>query len=219
MALKSCRKNNGNALFSLLVWMLIGYAIFSYFSEEEIMVHASNLKDQIESFSAQKESTKTAFIEAANAQDAARKIQFRFKDSKTSTFVSRWESADEEVKDLRNQFDELSDSAEDFFDYIDDQIEDINDSSIKDRMLSATNARARSFGKSVSSADEAIDALEDTIQKGTDIIIALKISGALGALDEQMHELGVLSDIARVKFDEIDLLISEGTRLLDIEFR
>jgi len=175
------------------------------------------LRGVLEDFSSQKGVAQKAYKEAMSAKDSAATIGMKFKNEKTQLFITKWQQAANEVSALNKKLESIDKKANIFFNHIDGELDKINDYSLRNKMAEAVENKARVFAQSLKKTKQAIKVLETSIAKGTDIITAIKISGALGTVSTQIMELDNLAKSADSKFDEIDALVTQGMNILDIE--
>jgi hypothetical protein len=213
-------KQQGTSFFGILFWLIVGYFVYSYIVDgdfKDMSAHAEDLRETLENFADQKGVAQKAYKDAMDAKNTAVTVGLKFKDEKTQIFVDKWKDAADDVSELRERLNDIDTKAELFFVHIDDELDKINDRSLRNKMDEAVETKAKSFAKSLKKADQAIAVLENSISKGDDIITAIKISGALGSVSDQVAELDDLAKSADMKFSEIDALVAEGMNVLTIE--
>jgi len=213
-------RQSGFSFFSMLFWLVVGYFVYSYIADggfKDMSAHAEDLRETLEEFAAQKGVAQKAYQDAMSAKESAVTIGLEFKDEKTQVFVAKWKQAEEDVVELRTKLEGIDAKAQLFFIHIDEELDKINDRSLRNKMEELVEKKAGAFAQSLKKADQAIAVLESSIGKGIDIITAIKITGALGALSTQVAELDILAKSADLKFAEIDELIAEGMNVLAIE--
>jgi len=222
MTNKNFKRQRGFSFFYMLLLLIVGYFVWSYIADgdfKDVSAHAEDLRGILEDFAGQKGIAQKAYKDAMDAKDTAVTIGLKFKDDKTQAFITKWQNAADEVSELRRKLKGIDKKANILFSHIDDELEKINDRSLRNKMTGTVEKKANSFAQSLKKTEQAIIVLETSIAKGTDIITAIKISGALGTFSTQIMELDNLAKSADSKFDEIDALVAEGMNILDIELK
>ncbi len=176
------------------------------------------LKKSIKKFSKQKTSTSEAYSDAIQANDEAAKVKYKYNSAETEEFIERWKDAAEEVAELRGKFNSLNEKCNVFFESADKKIQSIRNVELKNKLSQASTNKSKKFYKKSSRANVEIKSLENAILKGNDLVAALEVSGALGAIGDEISEFDNIINSASSKLSEVDSLIAEGMHLVEIEF-
>ena len=220
-------KNNfrsGISTFQIILLVIIGYFAWTYIEKHYIYKdtpkYLVEFKEAIKDFAQQKDTVKDAYKEAIDAQEKAKEVRYVFKNENTKLFISKWKNAEEEVVTLREKFEVYKDETENFIDKLDDNLDKIkNDEKLKDRMKAYSQEKARKMAKNIIKIEKNLKQLENAIQRGNNLIIALETVSSFNQLAEDVKEFDSILDTSSKVFTEIDALIQEGVTVLDEELK
>lgn len=204
----------------VVISLIIG--VFSIERKTKYEALANDVVVASKALQEQKENTYDTFVEANQVRnEAIQQPEFKIKSEKTKAFISKWNQTEEEVRQLRKDFDVAVKRGDFFFAYSEKKVLEIRDEDIRTKILAAIKERKSNYAAAAVKTDKAIDTLEEAISKGKDIVAALKIVSVLKQVDEVLAQFDTLHSQAIEKLPEIDALIKEGMNLLDteLEFR
>jgi DNA repair ATPase RecN len=169
-------------------------------------------------FQEQHNDTDRAYRTAQNATRDAALADFRFSHPDTQSFISRWRTAEDEIKSLRAKYDAVLESADMFFTYCEDKANSIHDSELRQKVSMRIREKKNTFVSAAKKCDDSLDGLENASQKAKDIVSSLEVLGALNKLSEKPAELDRLTVSADAARGAVDDLVREGQGLLQSEF-
>lgn len=185
----------------------------------QLQVFAGAVEGAARALEEQKAETAESLSAAEQARkEALQRVQFSFTSPETQRFIDRWKQAEREVQQLRSDFNELLEKTDFFFAYAEKKMRAIRDSSLQSRSERAIAKKKSSFSAASGATHRAISELEETVARGNDLIAALEIAGVLGSVATEVENLGALQDRAIEKMPEMESLISEGKRLVEVEY-
>lgn len=185
----------------------------------QLQILALAVESASQEFGEQRTETAKALSSAEEARDeAVHEVRFTFSSPKTQRFIDRWKDAEREVRELRNDFNEVIEKADFFFAYAEKKRDSIRDSSLKTRSERAIARKKEKFTAAASRTNAVIRDLEATVEEGKDFISALEIAGVLGSVSGEIESLDAIQERAVGKIPEMEALINEGKGLVEIEF-
>jgi len=223
--MKKTNLKSGISTFQLLIVIILGYFFAWPYIEENFIYKDSpkyvvQFKNAIEDFSKQKETVKDVYKDALDAQTEAKAVQYVFKNDKTKVFVTKWSDAEREIKTLRETFDAYQENTENFLDGLEDNLDKIeNDPKLKKRMQAYSNKKAIKMANNINKIEKNLKLLENSIQKGNNLIVALKTVSSFNGLAQDIEEFDSILDGSNKIFTDIDSLIVDGRTALDIELQ
>lgn len=180
---------------------------------------ASRFTVAAEKLEQQRTRTLEALQVASEAQVVAVEVEeFDFRSDETLAFVLSWETAGSEVSQLRRDVQITVTSCYEMLDGLRLRAERINDPDIRDRTVTYVDQRRQEFEVAVQQTEFAIASMEDAMQLGNDIIESLRIVGTANLVRQKIGELQDRHAQAIAAFPNVDSIIQEGMRLLNIEF-
>ncbi len=167
----------------------------------------------------QRTRTMEALQVASEAQTVAiMQEDFDFRSDETLAFVLSWETAGSEVSQLRRDVQITVGSTYEMLDGLRSRAQRINDPDIRDRTVTYVEQRRQEFDVAVLQTENAILSMEAAMQLGDDIIESLRIVGTANLVRQKIGELQDRQAEAIAAFPNVDSIIQEGRRLLNIEF-
>jgi len=220
----SKRSKAGFSIIKTLLLIIIGFFIWNKFSDKVIYKNSPKyivqLKKAIQKFAKQKDTVKSAYNEAIEAQNQAKEINYVFKNEKTKDFIKKWKIVEKEATELRKKYEVYKNKTENFIDGLDDKLSEIkNDATLKKKMKEYSKEKAKVMAQNILKIDSNIDSLETSIQKGNNLIIALETVSSFNELAQDVNDFDVLLKGSGKIFSDIDSLISEGMTVLDQELQ
>lgn len=220
------RKNykSGISTFQIILLLIVGYFAWDYIEQNYIYKdtpkYLVEFKEAINDFTAQKDTVKSAYNDAIDAQAEAKKVQYTFKNEKTKLFVEKWKKAEREVVSLRDKFDIYQEETENFVDQLDDNLDKIkNDAALKEKMKKYSQEKAKKMAANIIKIEKNIKQLELSIQKGNNLIVALETVSSFNQLAEDVKEFDIVLNTSNQIFKDIDDLVNEGITVLDEELK
>ena len=215
---------SGISTFQLIILLIVGYYVWQYVEENYIYKdtpkYLVQFKDAINDFSQQKDTVKSAYKDAIQAQDEAKKVKYVFKNEKTKQFVKKWKTAEKEIVTLKEKFEVYKDETENFVDKLDENLNKIkNDETLKDKMKKYSQEKARKMANNINKIEKNIKQLESSILKGNNLIIALETVSSFNQLAQDVKEFDSILDNSNKIFTQIDALVNEGITVLDAELK
>ena len=210
--------------FQIILLLIIGYFAWDYIEQNYIYKdtpkYLVQFKDAINDFSQQKDTVKSTYNDAIEAQSEAKKVNYVFKNEKTKMFVTKWKKAEKEVITLQEKFETYEEETENFIDQLDNNLEKIkNDEALKERMKKYAKAKAKKMATNIIKIEKNIKVLEKSIQKGNNLIVALETVSSFNQLDKDVREFDIVLNTSNKIFKDIDNLIDEGITVLDEELK
>jgi hypothetical protein len=187
-------------------------------SAPEFETYAKALRKALDGLQKQRDTAVSSYNQAEIARnEALSQDDFKFTSKQTRSFVDKWAAAESEVNSLRSRYDELLKAVDLLFAYCFAKCETISDQNMRATMRGAIERHQKRFGSKARNAHQEIDRVARAIGRGKDLIKALEIVGALGALRGMADDLdGLAGSAARLR-PSIDELRSEGESLLRLE--
>jgi len=215
---------SGISTFQIILLLIVGYFAWDYIEENYIYKdtpkYLVQFKEAITDFSEQKDTVKSAYNDAIEAQSEAKKVKYVFKNEKTKQFVTKWKKAENEVVTLKEKFEVYQEETENFIDQLDDNLDKIkNDEALKDKMKKYAQEKAKKMATNIIKIEKNIDVLEDSIQKGNNLIVALETVSSFNQLAEDVKEFDLVLNTSNKIFTDIDKLVNEGITVLDEELK
>jgi len=215
---------SGISTFQVILLLIIGYFVWDYIEENYIYKdtpkYVVQFKDAIKDFTQQKDTVKSAYNEAIEAQTEAKKVKYLFNDSKTKLFVDKWKKAELEVVTLREKLDVYEEETENFVDQLDDNLDRIkNDEALKDKMREYSKTKAKKLASNIILIEKNLKELERSIEKGNNLIVALETVSSFNQLAEDAQEFDSVLNTSNKIFTDIDKLVKEGSLALDEELK
>ena len=169
------------------------------------------------------ESQRTQTLEALQAASETQVVavmqeDFDFRSPETLAFVLQWEVASAEVFQLRRDVQNTVTSSYELLDGLMMRAEAINDPEIRTQKMSYVDQRRQEFELAVRQTEDAILNMERAMMLGNDIIESLRIVGTANLVKSKIGELETLQKEAIARFSDIDTIIKEGRKFLNIEF-
>jgi PAS domain-containing protein len=185
----------------------------------QLQIYALAIDSAAEKLGEQKSATVEALSEAQQARnEALHRVNFTFASPETERFIDRWKQAEQEVRELRDDFNQLLEKSDFFFAYAEKKMRTIGDTALKSRADILISRKKESFIASANEANAAILELEVTVEKGKDLISALEIAGVLGSVSADAGNLDMLQSRAVHKMSEVQSLVNQGKGLVEVEF-
>ena len=186
-------------------------------SQYEMLASRFNVAaDKLES---QRSKTLVALQAASETQVVAvMQEEFDFRSPETLYFVLQWEIASAEVFQLRRDVENLVTSSFELLGGLMTRAESINDEEIRQQTMNYVDERRREFEFAVGQTEEAIQSMENAMMLGNDIIESLRIVGTASLVKRKIGELEILQKEAILRFSDVDSIIKEGRKFLNIEF-
>lgn len=180
---------------------------------------ASRFTVAAEQLEKQRYKTLDALQVASEAQVVAvTQEEFDFKSPETLAFVLEWENAGVEVSQLRRDVENTVISCREMLGGLRIRAESINDPEIRTRTVNYVDERAQEFEIAVSQTEDAIISMENAMVLGNDIIESLRIVGTANLVRQKIGELESRQQEAISRFPDVDSIIEEGRKFLNIEF-
>ena len=186
-------------------------------SQYEMLASRFNVAaDKLES---QRSKTLVALQAASETQVVAvMQEEFDFRSPETLAFVLQWEIASAEVFQLRRDVENIVTSSFELLGGLMTRAESINDEEIRQQTMNYVDERRREFEFAVGQTEEAIQSMENAMMLGNDIIESLRIVGTANLVKRKIGELEILQKEAILRFSDVDSIIKEGRKFLNIEF-
>ena len=215
---------SGISTFQIILLLIVGYFVWDYIEENYIYKdtpkYLVQFKEAINDFSSQKDTVKSAYNEAIEAQSEAKKVNYVFKNEKTKIFVTKWKTAEKEVVTLKEKFNVYEEETENFIDQLDENLDKIkNDETLKDKMKKYAQEKAKKMAANIIKIEKNIKVLENSIQQGNNLIVALETVSSFNQLSEDVKEFDILLNTSSKIFKDIDKLVDEGITVLDEELK
>ena len=180
---------------------------------------ASRFTVSAEKLETQRSRTLEALQAASEAQVVAvAQEEFDFKSQETLAFVLQWEAAGAEVNQLRRDVESTVTSCYEMLAGLRTRAENINDPEIRTRTVEYVDQRQLEFEDAVIQTEEAINSMENAMVLGNDIIESLRIVGTANLVRQKIGELELKQQEAISRFPDVDSIIQEGRKFLNIEF-
>jgi uncharacterized coiled-coil DUF342 family protein len=187
-------------------------------STPEFESYAKALRKALDGLQKQRDTAVSAYNQAECARkEALSQDDFKFTSKQTRSFVDKWAAAESEVRSLRSKYDELLKTADLLFTYCYEKCATISNEKMRSTMRGAIERQQKRFGSKALAAHREIASVARAIGRGKDLIKALEIVGALGALQGMADDLDGLAGSAARLQPSIDDLKSEGESLLRLE--
>ena len=127
---------SGFSTFQLIIVLIAGYYAWTYIENNYIYKdtpkYVVQFKDAIQDFTEQKDTVRTSYNEAIDAQSEAKQVQYSFKHEKTKLFISKWKDTENEISVLKEKFEVYEEKTEIFIDQLDENLDRIkNDDKLK----------------------------------------------------------------------------------------
>ena len=169
------------------------------------------------------ETQRTRTLEALQAASEAQVVavaqeEFDFKSDETLAFVLQWEAASVEVNQLRRDVQTTVTSCYEMLAGLRTRAEAINDPEIRTRTVEYVDQRQVEFEDAVLQTESAINSMENAMILGNDIIESLRIVGTANLVRQKIGELESKQKEAISRFPDVDSIIQEGRKFLNIEF-
>lgn len=180
---------------------------------------ASRFSFAADNLEAQKEETLVALQDASEAQQVAvMQTSFNFRSPETLAFIQKWEFAGSQVAQLRVEISNTVTSCYNMLDGLRARAEAINDDVIRTETIDYVDRRRLEFDEVVQQTSLAVDKMEGAMLLGDDIIESLRIVGTANLVSEKIDELRLKQQEAIESFAEVEMIIQEGKKFLNIEF-
>ena len=180
---------------------------------------ASRFTVTAEKLEDQRYRTMEALQAASEAQViAVSQVEFDFRSPETLAFILNWEAAGVEVTQLKIDIDNMVTSCFEMLGGLRTRAERINDPDIRMRTVEYVDERLQEFQSAVNQTDIAIGRIENAMQLGNDIIESLRIVGTANLIQQKIGELESKKEEAMASFPDVDSIIAEGYKFLNIEF-
>ena len=167
----------------------------------------------------QKATTLIALQDASLAQEVAiAQPQFNFRSQETLDFVQKWERAGGEVSQLRIEIASTVTSCYEMLDGLLFRAQGINDEEIRVKTVEYVENRRLEFDEAVAETEQAVINMENAMRLGDDIIESLRIVGTANLVSQKIEELQEKQQEAIDSFPNVDTIIREGKKFLNIEF-
>ena len=187
--------------------------------QSEFEVLASRFSIAAEQLEQQKAVTLVALQDASQAQVVAvAQPEFNFRSAETLDFVQKWEVAGSEVSRLRAEIVNTITSCYEMLDGLLIRAQAINDEEIRTKTVEYVESRRIEFDLAVQETEQAVINMENAMRLGDDIIESLKIVGTANLVSRKIEELQDKQQEAIDSFPNVDTIIREGKRFLNIEF-
>jgi len=213
---------SGFSTFQLIIVLIAGYYAWTYIENNYIYKdtpkYVVQFKDAIQDFTEQKDTVRTSYNEAIDAQSEAKQVQYSFKHEKTKLFISKWKDTENEISVLKEKFEVYEEKTEIFIDQLDENLDRIkNDDKLKDRIKIFSQKKARIMGTNIKKIKKNIAQLDLSIQKGNNLIVALETISSFNLLAEDIKSFDKLLNNSSKIFVDIDNLVEEGITVLNDE--
>lgn len=180
---------------------------------------ASRFSFAADNLEAQKEETLVALQDASEAQQVAvLQTSFNFRSPETLDFIQKWEFAGNQVAQLRVEISNTVASCYEMLDGLRGRAEAINDEVIRTETIDYVDRRRLEFEEVVQQTSLAVDKMEAAMLLGDDIIESLRIVGTANLVSEKIDELRLKQQEAIESFAEVEMIIQEGKKFLNLEF-
>lgn len=180
---------------------------------------ASRFSFAADNLEAQKEETLVALQDASEAQQVAvMQASFNFRSPETLAFIQKWEFAGNQVAQLRVEISNTVASCYEMLDGLRARAGAINDEVIRTETIDYVDRRRLEFDEVVQQTSLAVDKMEAAMLLGDDIIESLRIVGTANLVSEKIDELRLKQQEAIESFAEVEMIIQEGKKFLNIEF-
>lgn len=213
---------SGFSTFQLIIVLIVGYYAWTYIENNYIYKdtpkYVVQFKEAIQDFTEQKDTVRTSYNEAIDAQNEAKKVQYSFKHEKTKLFIEKWKDTESEILVLKEKFEIYEEKTESFIDQLDENLDRIkNDEKLKDRIKVFSQKKARIMGSNIKKIRKNIAQLDLSIQKGNNLIIALETISSFNLLADDIKSFDKLLNNSSKIFTDIDKLVDEGITVLNDE--
>lgn len=156
-----------------------------------------------------------------NVVKAARDIEVvseaNFKSPETKQYISDARSRLEEVRKLKEEFKDLVKDTDFYFAYAYRKAYETKDKELRERYIRYINEKKREFVKLYRQVNSTILELERISFKLNDILNGLEIAGAMSIVAQKKEEMMFLQKKMLKKLEQIELMISKGYDLLNLE--
>ncbi len=130
----------------------------------------------------------------------------------------QWEVASAEVSQLRRDVQNIITSSFELLGGLMTRAESINDQEIRTQTMNYVDQRRQEFEIAVRQTEDAIVSMESAMLLGNDIIESLRIVGTANLVKRKIGELETRQKEAMLRFSDVDSIIEEGRKFLNIEF-
>lgn len=183
--------------------------------QAKMIIFSTALRASLQAFQSQKQVAANAYSSASETREEALSEDRPFTDPKIKAFVEKWRLVEKDVQKLRSTFNEVVGSADYLFAYCEKKRDAIHDSDLRERVETEIEVKKTGFTEASIRANGAIVVLEDAVQHGNDIILALEIINALGEIEDKISKFDELKNLADQKLPDLDGLVNEGFKILD----
>ena len=188
-------------------------------SQSEFELLASRFSMAAEKLELQKTETLIALQEASTAQVVAvAQPEFNFQSAQTLEFVQKWQRAGGAVSQLRIEIGNTVTSCYEMLDGLLVRAQAINDDEIRTKTVEYVENRRLEFDRAVQQTEAAVLNMENAMRLGDDIIESLRIVGTANLVSQKIEELQAKQKEAIDSFPNVDNIIQEGKKFLNIEF-
>ncbi len=203
------------SICGMLMWLLVTGCARPQSQYEMLASRFTVAADKLEN---QRNRTLEALQIASEAQEVAvMQEEFNFRSDETLGFILSWDTAGNEVAQLRRDVQNMVTSCYEMLDGLRGRAERINDADIRSRTVTYVDQRRQEFEFAVQQTEDAIRRMESAMLLGNDIIESLRIVGTANLVRQKIGELESKHADAIAALSNLDSIIQEGRRLLSIE--
>jgi len=201
----------------ILIFSLIFLATACYKGPEDLPKLKKNFKAQISGFETQKDKTHKKIEEGianlGTIQEALESAQNT--DSEFKRVYSQWNKVDNNVKDLKSEYEKLRDDAENLFSAMERQTEGLTDVTMKGELRTALAKSRNDYQLTLTKTETAIGKLDKLYAEAIDIVKGVEVAVAIGQIAQITDGLKSIQNRIPAIMDELNNTIEQSKILYD----
>ena len=204
--------------FNLLLVCLIGLVVLSSCrtrTTRSAMKNAEVLKTNLDSFDKNRMKLSANLVESL--EEAGEALQAENPDipQVSKDFEKEWRSIMNRYNKLKNDFSDIGDNSQAYFDELNSLSSSINNTELRESELAANKQLQVKWDKTYQEADKAINKVTTVLEDGNDFHMVLVASSIRQKLEQNVQDLKNMSEQAKVLLADLQVFSEEGRKLVD----
>jgi len=204
--------------FNLLLVCLIGLVVLSSCrtrTTRSAMKNAEVLKTNLDSFDKNRMKLSANLVESL--EEAGEALQAESPDipQVSKDFEKEWRSIMNRYNKLKNDFSDIGDNSQAYFDELNSLSSSINNTELRESELAANKQLQVKWDKTYQEADKAINKVTTVLEDGNDFHMVLVASSIRQKLEQNVQDLKNMSEQAKVLLADLQVFSEEGRKLVD----
>jgi len=177
--------------------------------------HGENLKNSIESFEKNRKKLSTNLVSTLEEAEESLSAEDPDLPKVSKDFEKEWTSIQNRYKKLKNDFEDVGKSSDDYFNELNTLSGSISKEELRKEELRKNKELRATWEKSFREAEVSINKVTTVLESGNDFHMVLVASSIRQKLEQNVNELKVISEQAKALLQDLEMFTKAGRDLVE----